>query len=850
MDNKKRINSRPFNTLARTIMKKAKKGMNRILTYEQKTNLKNKIPFRLQNKIQILINPNLNSSEKKIERLRRKLLNLGFVEKAYEDLLSIVYSEVNVAKRKMAIWELIQWHANQYTEADAQECLKFIKLYKSANSNHPPVRLRQLAILEAECLQFNGQETQAKNVFINHAINVEPNLLIAKSNFEEQIEEKVHLLNQIFDYYQLENIKINEKTTANVMTFDCISTKYPQSLKKEKEDLKVTVIMPVHNAEGVIKTSIDSVLNQSWSNLEVIIVDDCSTDLTREMILEYQKQDDRIQFIEAETNGGPYVARNLALKQATGDFVTCHDADDWSHSRKIEIQVNHLIDNPKFVGNTTQQARATNDLHFHRRGNAGYYLFNNMSSFMFRREKITQKIGYWDCVRFGADSEMIKRIKTIFGEDSIVELLSGPLSFQRQTGNSLTGNSTFGYHGFFMGARKEYFEAFNYYHEKAPSLYYPFPQVERPFSISEPMKPSRINGIRHFDVIIVSDFRLDGGSTLSNLEEIKAQRQFGLKTGIVQLERYDYSPRKKINPKIRELIDGETVQMIVYGENVTCDVLIVRYPPILQEKQKYVPQIKAKSIHVIINQTPLRDYGKEKIVRFDLKRSHEHLKQYFGGGGIWYPIGPLVRKQLEEFHYEEIRNIDFSPNNWVNIIDLNGWKRQSPRVTGSKPIIGRHSRDHIVKWPATKEQIAKVYPITSEYEVHILGGAEIPTRIIGKRPKNWKVYSFNELDAKTFLETIDVFVYYTHPDWVESFGRVILEAMAVGVPVILPSSYQELFKEGAIYAEPEEVLDKVDELWKNKSVYQCQVEKAYDFLSKHFSYERHFSRLNLKGDRL
>ena len=72
----------------------------------------------------------------------------------------------------------------------------------------------------------------------------------------------------------------------------------------------------------------------------------------------------------------------------------------------------------------------------------------------------------------------------------------------------------------------------------------------------------------------------------------------------------------------------------------------------------------------------------------------------------------------------------------------------------------------------------------------MLGGAEVPVSILGFIPANWVVYPFGSLDVVDFLRSIDVFVYFHHPNWVESFGRVIAEAMASGLPTILPTSFQ------------------------------------------------------------
>ena len=72
---------------------------------------------------------------------------------------------------------------------------------------------------------------------------------------------------------------------------------------------------------------------------------------------------------------------------------------------------------------------------------------------------------------------------------------------------------------------------------------------------------------------------------------------------------------------------------------------------------------------------------------------------------------------------------------------------------------------------------------------------------------------------------------------------MIIEAMAVGVPVILPHSYRELFKEAAIYAEPSEVKSNIDRLMADDEYYESQVRVARDYVEKHFGYTVHATRL-------
>src|SRR5699024_1039333 len=181
-------------------------------------------------------------------------------------------------------------------------------------------------------------------------------------------------------------------------------------------------------------------------------------------------------------------------------------------------QVTHLIEHADVIANTTEQVRMTEDLTFYRRGLAGMYIFSNMSSLMFRRVKVMKALGYWDAVRFGSDGEFKRRLIRFFGKDAVVDLQTGPYSFTRQSSDSLTGKKAFGYHGFFVGARKEYSQSYRFYHRKDESLYYPHPMTERPFPVPEPMWPEREvkqGDVRHFDVIIASEFRLMGGTNMS-----------------------------------------------------------------------------------------------------------------------------------------------------------------------------------------------------------------------------------------------------------------------------------------------------------------------------------------------
>lgn len=105
----------------------------------------------------------------------------------------------------------------------------------------------------------------------------------------------------------------------------------------------VSVLVPAYNAEKTIKRCIDSIICQTYYNIELIVVDDGSSDETLSILSDYSKRDNRI-VIKSQSNQGVASARNACLKEANGDYILYVDADDWIESNMIQRMVD-LIGN-------------------------------------------------------------------------------------------------------------------------------------------------------------------------------------------------------------------------------------------------------------------------------------------------------------------------------------------------------------------------------------------------------------------------------------------------------------------------------------------------------------------------
>ena len=108
----------------------------------------------------------------------------------------------------------------------------------------------------------------------------------------------------------------------------------------------VSVVIPLYNAQEYIAETIESVISQTFTNWELLVIDDCSTDNSVNFVKQFEGQDQRIKLIELSDNfGGPAGPRNVGVKEAKGEYIAFLDADDIWVKSKLKYQINYMLSN-------------------------------------------------------------------------------------------------------------------------------------------------------------------------------------------------------------------------------------------------------------------------------------------------------------------------------------------------------------------------------------------------------------------------------------------------------------------------------------------------------------------------
>lgn len=296
--------------------------------------------------------------------------------------------------------------------------------------------------------------------------NVLKNIRIVFNYFNYICENKhidinrFEILDIYFDKKELLRIRQKKHNAFFSVNNIAISDQYLKSYYFS--ETKVSIIMTTYNSEKYIRSSLCSLLNQTYLNSEIILVDDGSTDNTYEILNKFKQLNSKeIKLIKLSKNYGTYVAKNIGITYADGDLITFHDSDDWAHPQRIEEHVKAHAENKYVKFTISKLIRLADSGCFYAKE---IYPLDRLSmvSLMIDSKLITE-IGYFRTNRLGSDTEYFERLKKFTNYKW--KRIDKVLMFCAYRNNSLTTSIKTGVEGFARtNKRKHFWNQWNKWH--------------------------------------------------------------------------------------------------------------------------------------------------------------------------------------------------------------------------------------------------------------------------------------------------------------------------------------------------------------------------------------------------
>ncbi|MGH8165930.1 MAG: hypothetical protein ACREQ1_01755, partial [Woeseiaceae bacterium] len=538
-------------------------------------------------------------------------------------------------------------------------------------------------------------------------------------------------------------------------------------------------------------------------------------------------------------------ARNRALSLATGDFIAIHDSRDWSHPQMLQAQMQALLAAAEAKLTFTGVACVSPGMKyaFRLEENNAEYVHTNYRSLLIR-ERNLRSLGQWDGVAANADEEFVRRARAVWGEQAARDVLPGaPMSLRLEQVSFRRHRAELVRRSRMSSVRHEYARQAEFWRRRillpawnaGQAVPVDRESTKRPFPIPGSLAPKHWKRDQHYNLIIISDLTLLGGTRRCNEGYIAAATRLGMKVGLLHWARYDLKLADDVAKEYRILSCDENVDILTADDQVSADLAIVHHPPIMKYLPDAVPRIDTKKLGVLVNQLPQR-FGEPGNAYYERRDVEADCSRLFGMDPVWIPISPLVRRILSESGFASLAKEDWIPP--LGDIVIAGQNAHSSGRRRRVPVVGRHSRDHRTKWPEVEEDLRAAYCADTEWRVRLLGGATFARRIVSRWPDNWEELAFDSTPVSDFLATLDFFVHFTHSAYIEEFGRNVMEAMAAGIPAVVPPRFREVFGDAACYSAPEGVESLISSLWDAKPAYAEQVGKGFEFVRDFASNER------------
>ncbi len=536
--------------------------------------------------------------------------------------------------------------------------------------------------------------------------------------------------------------------------------------------------MSAHDPTPDLIMAVRSVLDQTWRELELLIVDDAST-TGGDLLDQAAALDPRVRVLRARSNAGTYSARNLALEHARGRYVTFQDSDDWTHPRRIEVQVTAVQDDPHLLASRTWTLRAFPDLSVTYVGYPPHRL--NASSLLFERRPVVDLIGGFDHTRKSGDMEYPLRLNAV-RPGSVRDLTHPfPMAITQLRQESLS--RTDAVPGWTRWDRLAYREAYLEWHSRirtgraGPRVTAASP---RPFALPRPSW----HPVREADqpwsceVAVMADLRHDHPRAPMAVGLAETAAMGGGTVGLLHQET-PYPParhRPRMLAAAQQAWSTNTLMQVSVTDRGHADTLLVTEPTAALHG---LPQCSAGRVLLLLTSSP---DPREDLTDADLLSINRAVATWDAESVTWVGADSSASARLTAlFGPARVHPRAMAPAVPVAAKPL----PRGPRPPGSVMVVGHHLPDRGAFWPPRSPSILP-YPVDSRLDVRFLNGCATGIRRAGLAlpPPSWLSLAGTGMTNREFLSHLDVFVY--QGPWNVASEVATLQAMAAERPVVVP----------------------------------------------------------------
>lgn len=587
----------------------------------------------------------------------------------------------------------------------------------------------------------------------------------------------------------------------------------------------VTVILTTFNPDPTeIRTSVRSILEQTWANLEVLLIDDHSEQDSIAVLERLAAEDSRVKLIRQPENGGTYRARNTGILRANGVYVTGQDTDDWSHPQRIEHQVAALEANPEKPGVTTAANRTDERLNKVAVGNSPH---RRCEVSLMLRTETARTIGGYLPVRKAADSEFRERLETWWGDQ--VVLLPEPLYMIRMSPGSLS-RADFR-PGWSHHARRAFWSAYKNWHATADRDDLQIDPTLRNLPVPA-TAPQRIAGPEwaqgdRCDVCIVADWRGESAEQRAALDELRSLLDSGLEVAILHADTpwggHTQTPRA-LTAEVQQLVTDGRVRRVFTDEYVDVRLLLIRDPAAVDYARRLRSSLQADRVLLVAHSNPAE---RPRTLRtYDPHHAHVMARQLFGQEPSWVvPLGQDAAAFEAGFDLATISDV------YPVTLDTERFSGTRLVRSGGRLVIGRDAINDVREWP-DKDDLIAAYPSDGSVELRVLGDARGAVRVLGERrvSDDWLEFRNREISAGIFWRTLDGVFLYKGYESGHGFERGVLEALSAGTPVVAGTALAQPFGGAVLAAHPEDAIATLESLLSEPRRLSQQRQRGQDFV--------------------